>query len=75
MARKVAADKHGDSGEDRVEEVECSDRADTDHIEQTAFDAQIGERLMQALEDPVCPSWLRLHVCHKPLVVLAAMDG
>ena len=37
-------------------------------IEQRAFDAQIREGLMQALEDSVCPFWLRLHVCHTPLL-------
>ena len=44
-------------------------------IEQCALDAQIGEGLVQALEDPICPSWLWLHSCHKPLGVLAVMDG
>ena len=53
MAEDKTANEHCDSGENRVEEIECANRADTDEVKQRAFDAQVSEGLMQALEDPV----------------------
>ena len=50
------------SGENRVEEIESSDSTNANEVKQGAFDTQVGEGLMQALEDSVCPSRLWLHV-------------
>ena len=75
MAESVAANKHCDACKDAVEEIERADCGDADQIKQSTLNTQVREGLMQALENSVCPSWLRLHVCHKPLVVLAVVDG
>ena len=37
----------------RIEEIECANGADADEVKQRAFDAQVGEGLVQALEDSV----------------------
>jgi hypothetical protein len=58
MAECEAADEDGDAGEDAVEEVEGADCADADEVEQRALDAQVGEGLMQALEDPITVSFV-----------------
>ncbi len=58
------ANEDGDTGEDGVEEIEGPHRADADEVEQCAFHAQVGERLMQALEDSICAvllPWLLWH--------------
>ena len=75
MAEGIAANEDCDSCKNAVEEIERSNCADTDQIKQSTLNTQVREGLMQALENSVCPSWLRLHVCHKPLVVLAVVDG
>jgi hypothetical protein len=69
-----SANKDRNSGKYAVEEIERSDRSNADKVEERPFDAKISEGLMQALEDSICSSLLRLHVCHKPLVVLAATN-
>ena len=74
MAEGKSANENSDSGENAVEEVESSYGAHADEIKQRPLDAQIGKRLMQALEDSICPSCVQLHVCHKPLV-LAVIVG
>ena len=53
MAEDKTADEHCDSGENGVEEIECANCADADEVKQRAFDAQVSEGLVQALEDPV----------------------
>src|SRR5260370_2921034 len=54
MAESKTANEDGDTGQDGVEEIEGSHRSDADKVEQCAFHAQVGERLMQALEDSIC---------------------
>jgi hypothetical protein len=75
LAECESAYEDGYSGEDRVEEIESSDGTHANEVKQGAFDTQVSEGLMQALEDSVCPSRLWLHVCHTPLSVLAVMGG
>ena len=60
MAEGKTANEDGDTGQDGIEEIEGSHRADADEVEQRALDAQVGERLMQALEDSICAMLLLL---------------
>jgi hypothetical protein len=64
MPEGETADEDGDAGEDGIEEIEGAHSADADEVKQRALHAQVGERLMQALEDPICAVLLSL-VCHK----------
>ncbi len=57
MTESKSANEDGDAGEDGVEEIEGSHSADADEVKQRAFDAQVSEGLMQALEDSVCASF------------------
>ena len=75
MAKDTTADAYQDGPDDLIEEVEHPHCGHRNHEEKRAFNAHIGEGLMQTLEDSVCPSWLRLHVCYRPLSVLAVMGG
>jgi hypothetical protein len=68
MPESKTPDEYGDAGEYGIEEIEGPDCANTNEIKQSAFDAQIGERLMQALEDSICATLLGYFVCHKSLV-------
>jgi hypothetical protein len=64
MAEGETANEDGDACQDGIEEIEGPYRADADEVEQCAFDAQVGERLMQALEDSICAvllPWLLWH--------------
>jgi hypothetical protein len=54
-----------DASKNGIEEIEGSYRADADEVEQRALHAQIGKRLMQALEDSICPMFLWCFVWHK----------
>jgi hypothetical protein len=63
------------SGDNGIEKIESANCTNANEVKQGAFDTQVSEGLMQALEDSVCPSCLRLHVCHTPLSVLAVMGG
>src|SRR5580700_1814558 len=53
MSESKTPDEYGDTGEDGIEEVEGSHCADAYEVEQRPFNAQIGERLVQALEDSI----------------------
>jgi hypothetical protein len=66
MSEGETANENGYAGEDGIEEIEGPYGANTDEIKQRAFHAQVGKRLMQALEDPICAVLLSL-VCHKSL--------
>jgi hypothetical protein len=63
-----AANEDGDTCEDGIEEVEGPHCADAYEVEQRPFDAQVGERLVQALEDSICAMLLLWFVGHKLLV-------
>ena len=68
MAEGKTTDEYGDAGEDGIEEVEGADGAHTDEVEERPFNAQVGERLVQALEDSICAMLLLWFVWHKFLV-------
>jgi hypothetical protein len=68
MAESEAANEYGDTGEEGIEEVEGPHCADAYEVEQRPFDAQVGERLVQALEDSICAMFLLWFVGHKFLV-------
>jgi hypothetical protein len=68
MAEGKAANEYGDTCEDRIEEIEGSHCANANEVEQRAFDTQVGERLMQTLEDSVRATLLLWFVWHSFLV-------
>ena len=68
MPESKTPDEYGDTGEDGIEEVEGSHCADADEVEQRPFNAQIGERLVQTLEDSICAMLLLYFVWHKSFV-------
>jgi hypothetical protein len=67
MPEGETANEDGDACEDGIEEIEGPDCSNTNEVEQSAFDAQVGERLMQALEDSICAMLLLCFVWHKSL--------
>jgi hypothetical protein len=68
MPESKTPDEYGDTGEDGIEEVEGPHRADADEVEERPLHAQIGERLVQALEDSICAMLLLCFVWHDSLV-------
>jgi hypothetical protein len=64
MAEGKAANEDGDACEYGIEEVEGPHRADADEVEQRAFHAQVGKRLVQTLEDSICAVLLPWLVWH-----------
>ena len=64
MTKGKAADEDGNASQNGIEEIEGSHRADADEVEQRALHAQVGKRLMQALEDSICPMVLLWSVWH-----------
>jgi hypothetical protein len=66
MAKGKPANEDGDTCEDGIEEVEGPHGTDTDEVEERALNAQIGERLVQTLEDSICAMLLLRFVWHKP---------
>jgi hypothetical protein len=67
MPESKAANEDGDTGEDGIEEIESSHCADAYEVEQCAFHAQIGERLVQTLEDSICAVLQLWFVWHNSL--------
>jgi hypothetical protein len=65
MPEGKTPDEYGDTGEDGIEEVEGPYRSDADEVEESAFHAQVGERLMQTLEHSICALLLLWLVWHK----------
>jgi hypothetical protein len=68
MPESKTPDEYGDTGEDGIEEVEGPHCADAYEVEQRPFDAQVGEGLVQALEDSICAMLVLWFVWHKFLV-------
>jgi hypothetical protein len=66
VSESKAADKHGKSSEDGVEEIEGADGGDAHQVKYRALYTQIGEGLMQALENAVGSDSLSLRICHRP---------
>jgi hypothetical protein len=54
MAEGKAAYEDGDPSEYGIEEVEGAHGAHTDEVEERPLHAQIGQRLVEALEDSIC---------------------
>jgi hypothetical protein len=59
VAEGKTASEDSDTGENGIEEIEDSYCANTYEVKQRTFHAQVGQRLVQALEDPIC-TMLRL---------------
>jgi len=68
MAESKTANEDGDTCEYGIEEIEGPHRADADEVEERALNAQIGERLVQTLEDSICAMPLLWFVWHNYLV-------
>jgi hypothetical protein len=68
MAEGKTANEDGDTCEDGIEEIEGPHRTDADEVEERPFDAQVGERLVQTLEDSICAAFLLCFVGHIVLV-------
>jgi len=68
MAEGKAPYEYGDTCEDGIEEIEGPHRTDADEVEKRTLNAQVGERLMQALEDSICAMLLLWFVGHNVLV-------
>jgi hypothetical protein len=64
MAEGKAANENGDAREDGIEEIESPYSADAHEVEERALNAQVSQRLMQALENPICALLLLPFVCH-----------
>jgi hypothetical protein len=60
VAECKSADEDGEAGENAVEEIEGAHGAHADEVKQCALDAQISERLVQALEDSICANCVLL---------------
>jgi hypothetical protein len=67
MPEGETANEDGDTCQDGIEEIERPHCADADEVEQRTFHSQVGKRLMQALEDSICPMPLLCFVWHKSL--------
>jgi hypothetical protein len=68
MPESKTPDEYSETGEDGIEEVEGPHCADAYEVEQRPFYAQVGEWLVQALEDSICAVLLLWFVGHKFLV-------
>ena len=75
MAEGKAAYEDGDPSKDGIEEVEGAHGAHTDEVEQRPLNAQIGERLVQALENSICAAFLLCFVGHIVLFISVARNG
>jgi len=67
MAKGKTTNENGNAREYGIEEIESPHGPDADEVEQRAFHAQVGERLMQALEDSICAVLLLWSVGHTTL--------
>jgi hypothetical protein len=60
--RRQIRRRNDDASQDGIEEIESSNRSRADEVEERAFYAKVGERLMQALEYSIC-ALLLVAVC------------
>src|SRR5260370_6315305 len=67
MAEGKTSNEYGDTREDRIEEIERPHCADAYEVEKRPFHPQVGERLVQALEDSICTVFLLCFVWHDSL--------
>jgi hypothetical protein len=70
VAECVAAQKHGHTGEQAVEQVERAHRPHAHEVEQRSLHAQIREGLVQALEYPIASRVVRVCLHRKPLTLV-----
>jgi hypothetical protein len=75
MAEGKTTNEYGDTREDGIEEIESPYCTNTDEVEQRALYAKVSERLMQALEDSICPMRLMLLFWHKSLIQMWVEAG
>ena len=68
MTEGKTANEDCDTCKDGIEEVESSYCSDADEVEERPLNAQVGERLVQALEDSICAMLLLWFVWHNSLV-------
>jgi hypothetical protein len=62
-----AANEDANPSEDAIEQIERTHSANTYEVKQCPFHTEIGEGLMQALEDAVCAALPIRLFGHKPL--------
>jgi len=68
MSEEKTPNEYGYSRQDGIEEIEGPHCTNTNEVEQRALNAQVRERLMQALEDSICAVLLLWFVWHTFLV-------
>src|SRR5277367_6043732 len=68
MPEGKSTDEHSDPGQDGVEKIEGADCTDADQVKESAFNAQVGERLVQALEYFIRSLSICFYVCHVRLI-------
>jgi hypothetical protein len=68
MAEGKTANENSHAREDRIKEIEGPHCANAYEVEQCPFHTQVGEWLVQALEDSICAMLLLWFVWHNSLV-------
>jgi hypothetical protein len=64
MTKSESPDEDSNASQDGIEKIESSHGSNAHEVEERAFYAQVGERLMQALEHSICALLLLLFVWH-----------
>ena len=64
MPKGESADEYSDPGQDGIEKIEGAYRTHADEVEKCAFDTQVSERFVQALEHAVGSFANCFGVCH-----------
>lgn len=67
MTECESANENGDTGEDGIEQIEGTHCADADEVEERPLNTQLGERLVQTLEDSICATLLLCFFGHVKL--------
>jgi hypothetical protein len=75
VTKREAANKDGDTSENGIEQIEGTDSTHADEVEERPLNTQVGERLMETLEDSVCTTLLLCFVGHVVSVLFKATDG
>jgi hypothetical protein len=71
MPESKATNENSDPGQNRIEEIEGSDRTHADQVKQSAFDTQVSERFVQTFEYSIGSLANVFCVCHDRLVTRA----
>jgi len=64
MTECEATNEDGDTGKDGIEQIERAHSTYADEVEERPLNAQISERLVQTLENPICAAFLLRFVGH-----------